>query len=145
MGALSIPLSLSISSTKTFSLCFCCFFPHFSVLKYKDDFYSFDWKLLLLLPLPAFFWLKNTKTTFISMIQSSFSWWEPSVRRSETETTFHYCWRVNSSFKLVWMESISPSNSLIGYSLKRRCCSLVWSKSLSSKTGFDRRKRSIIF
>jgi hypothetical protein len=35
--------------------------------------------------------------------------------------TFHYWWRVKSSFKLVWMESTLPCNSLIGYSLKWRC------------------------
>ncbi len=46
-----------------------------------------------------------------------------------------------SSFKLVWIESIFSSNSLIGYSLKCRCCSLVWPKSLLSKTGFDRQGR----
>jgi len=47
------------------------------------------------------------------------------AQSSETETTFHYCWRVKSSFKLVWMESTS----------------LVWPKSLLSKTGFDRLER----
>ncbi len=39
----------------------------------------------------------------------------------KTETTFHYCWRVKSCCKLVWMESTFPCNSLIGYSLKWRC------------------------
>jgi hypothetical protein len=38
---------------------------------------------------------------------------------------FHYCWRVKSSFKLVWTESTFPCNSQIGYSFKWRCCSLV--------------------
>jgi hypothetical protein len=42
-----------------------------------------------------------------------------------------------SSFKPVWMDSTSPCNSLIGYSLKWLCCLLVWSKSLLTKTGFD--------
>ncbi len=60
---------------------------------------------------------------------------------SEAETTFHYCWRVRSSFKLVWMESTSPCNSLLDYSLKWCCCSLVWPKSLLSKTGFNRLER----
>jgi hypothetical protein len=32
----------------------------------------------------------------------------PGLQISETETTFHYCWRVKSSFKLVWMESTIP-------------------------------------
>ncbi len=36
----------------------------------------------------------------------------------EAETTFHYCWRIKSSFKLAWMESISTCNSLIVHSLK---------------------------
>ncbi len=27
---------------------------------------------------------------------------------SETETTFHYCWRVKSSFTMILMESTSP-------------------------------------
>ncbi len=36
----------------------------------------------------------------------------------EAETTFHYCWRIKSSFKLAWKESISTCNSLIVYSLK---------------------------
>ncbi len=44
---------------------------------------------------------------------------------------------VKRSFKLVWMKSASPCNSLIGYSLKCRCCSLVWSISLLTKTSFD--------
>ncbi len=57
---------------------------------------------------------------------------------SETETTFHYCWRANSSFKLVGMESTSPCRSLIGYTLKWHGCWLVWPKSILSKTGFDR-------
>ncbi len=35
----------------------------------------------------------------------------------KAETTFHNCWGVKSSFKLVWMESISPCDSLIGYSV----------------------------
>ncbi len=36
------------------------------------------------------------------------------------------------------MKSTSPCcNSLIGYLLKWRCCSLVWPQSLLSKTGFD--------
>jgi hypothetical protein len=39
----------------------------------------------------------------------------------EAETKSHYRWKV----KLVWMESTSLSNSLIGHSLKRRSCSLV--------------------
>ena len=45
------------------------------------------------------------------------------LQSSKTETTFHCCWRVKSSFKLVWMESNSPCSSLIGHSLKWRCCS----------------------
>jgi hypothetical protein len=32
----------------------------------------------------------------------------PFSQSSETETTFHYCCRLKSGFKLVWMESISP-------------------------------------
>ncbi len=40
-------------------------------------------------------------------------------------------------FKLVWMESTSPCNSLIGHSLKWRCCFLVWPISLLTKTSFD--------
>ncbi len=31
----------------------------------------------------------------------------PQLLSSQTETTFHYCWRVKSSFELVWMESTS--------------------------------------
>ncbi len=42
-----------------------------------------------------------------------------------------------SSFKLVRMESTSPYNSLISYSLNWRCCSLVWPKSLVEQC-FDR-------
>ncbi len=42
----------------------------------------------------------------------------------------YHCWRVKSSFKLVLMESTYPFNSLFGYSLKWRCCVLVWPKSL---------------
>jgi hypothetical protein len=53
---------------------------------------------------------------------------------SETETAFHYCWRVKSSF----VNSNYPYNSLIGCSLKWHCFLLVWSKSLLSKTGFHR-------
>jgi hypothetical protein len=38
----------------------------------------------------------------------------PSSRlSSELETTFHYCWRVESSLKLARMESISPYSSLL--------------------------------
>ena len=36
---------------------------------------------------------------------------------------------ITHPFKLVWRESTSPCNSLIGYSLKWRCCLLVWPKS----------------
>ncbi len=62
------------------------------------------------------------------------------------ETTFHYCWSlVKSSFKLVWMESTSPCNSLIGHSLKWRCCSLVWPISLLTITSFDSLKRDQSF
>ncbi len=50
------------------------------------------------------------------------------------ETIFHYCWRVKSSFKLVWLELTSPCNSLIGRSLKWRCCFLVY---FLTKTSFD--------
>jgi hypothetical protein len=57
---------------------------------------------------------------------------------SEAETPFHYCWRVRHSFKLVWMESTSQCNSLLGYTLMWCCCSLVWPKSVLSKTGFNR-------
>ncbi len=35
------------------------------------------------------------------------------------------------------MEFTSPWNSLIGHSLKWRCCSLVWTKSLLTKISFD--------
>jgi hypothetical protein len=55
---------------------------------------------------------------------------------SKAEMPFHYCWVVNTSFKVVWMESTSPCNSLIGYTLKWRCCSLVWPKSLWQKNQF---------
>ncbi len=49
-----------------------------------------------------------------------------------------YCLEgIKSSFKLVWLEYTSPSNSLIGSLLKRLCCSLAWPKSLLSKTGFN--------
>jgi hypothetical protein len=48
----------------------------------------------------------------------------------KTETTFHDCWRVKSSFKLVWMEPTFSNKSLIGNSLKWLRCSLVWPKSL---------------
>jgi hypothetical protein len=44
----------------------------------------------------------------------------------ERERRLHYCWRVKSGFKLVWIESTFPCNSLIGYSLKWCCRSLVW-------------------
>jgi hypothetical protein len=67
------------------------------------------------------------------------TWLREYVKQSsKTDTTFHYCWRVKSSFILVWMESTTWFISLIGYSLKWRCCSLVWPKYLWSKTGFDR-------
>jgi hypothetical protein len=33
-------------------------------------------------------------------------------------------------YQVIWMESTSPCNSVIGYSLKWRCCSLVWTKSM---------------
>ncbi len=60
-----------------------------------------------------------------------------SMNRQSCIPTFHYYWRIKSSFKLAWIESTSPCNSLIGYLLKWRCCSLVWPHSLLSKTGFD--------
>jgi hypothetical protein len=45
----------------------------------------------------------------------------PTEQSSEIETTFHhYYWRLKSRFKLVWMESTFPCNTLIGYSLKWR-------------------------
>jgi hypothetical protein len=43
----------------------------------------------------------------------------------EAGTTFHLLLEGKRSFKLVWMESTSTYNSLIGHSLKRRCCSLA--------------------
>ncbi len=43
------------------------------------------------------------------------------------------------------MESASPCNSMIGHSLKWRCCSLVWPISLLTKTSFDSLKRDQSF
>jgi len=40
---------------------------------------------------------------------------------------------LKSCFKMVWMESTSPCNSLIDHSLKWRCCSLVGGKALRQK------------
>jgi hypothetical protein len=58
---------------------------------------------------------------------------------SETEKTFHDCWWIKSSIKLVWMESSSPCNSLMGYSLKWRCCVLIGLTQISFvSNGFDR-------
>ncbi len=45
---------------------------------------------------------------------------------------------VKSSFKLVWMETTSPCNSLMGHSLQCRCCcSLVCPIYLLTKSSFD--------
>ncbi len=69
-----------------------------------------------------------------------------SLQSWKAGTTFHYCWEVKCSFKLVWMESSSPCNSLIGHSLKWRCCSLVGPMSFFDKNQFwPSRKRSIVF
>ncbi len=57
-----------------------------------------------------------------------------ALQLRQRQTTFHHCWRVKSS--MFWMESTSPYNSLIGYSLKWGCCSS--DKSLLSKIGFER-------
>ncbi len=43
----------------------------------------------------------------------------------KVETTFHYCWRVKSSLKLVWIKSTSPCKSLVVYSLKRHGLSII--------------------
>ncbi len=54
-------------------------------------------------------------------------------------------WRVKSSFTVNWfgwnLPLQSPCNSLIGYSLMWRCCSMPWHKFLLSKTVFDRLER----
>ncbi len=73
---------------------------------------------------------------YVLFVQATFLFFFLTLS-SETETTFHFCWRVISSFKMVWMESTLPCNALISHSLRWRCCSLVWPKSLFSKTGFD--------
>ncbi len=48
-----------------------------------------------------------------------------------------------SSFKLIWMESTFPCNSLIGYSLEWRCCSSVWPKSLWQNSVLTTRLSSV--
>jgi hypothetical protein len=53
----------------------------------------------------------------------------------KAETTFHYCWRVKSWFKVVWMESTSPCNSLIGYSWSG--AATHWSESIATLPPFD--------
>ncbi len=62
----------------------------------------------------------------------------------KAETTFHYCWEIKSSFKLVWMESTIPCDSLIGYSLKWCCHSLVNPKGVRSANYFRYRKSANI-
>jgi hypothetical protein len=52
---------------------------------------------------------------------------KPSLRAEEKRSTFYYCWDAKSSFKLVWKESTSSCNSMMGHSLKWRCCSVIWS------------------
>jgi hypothetical protein len=54
---------------------------------------------------------------------------------------FHYWWRVKSSFKLVWMESTSTCNSLIGLPIEMALQLFGLAKSHLSKTGFDRLRR----
>jgi hypothetical protein len=46
-----------------------------------------------------------TQAMFWSYLSSVYSYLTLS---SETETTFHYYWRVKSSFKQVWMEATLP-------------------------------------
>jgi len=46
--------------------------------------------------------------------RSEGGWWEQQSWKAET--TFHFCWWVKSSFQLVWMESTTPCNSLLGQS-----------------------------
>ncbi len=63
----------------------------------------------------------------------------PLHGRYETETTFRYCWRIKSSFKLVWMESTSPCNSRIGYLLVEVALLLIGLAQISFvKLVFDR-------
>ncbi len=70
-------------------------------------------------------------------IRSTLSW--------KTETTLHCCWRLKSSLKLVWMESTSPCNSLIGHSLKWRCMLIVLTHISFDKNLFwPFRKRSVV-
>ncbi len=93
--------------------------------------------------------LKLTSFYFDWEVQKS-PWWQ--VRRIVITTflqklrdpnlkwkagrVFYYRWVVTSGFKVVWRESNSPCNSLIGYLLKWCCCSLVWPKSLWQDPSF---------
>ncbi len=83
-------------------------------------FYCFlFWHILLYI---SYFYISYSIFSFVTVpvsplfMHSFVLFW--SILRPETETILHYCWRVKSSFKLVWMESSSPCNSLFGYSLK---------------------------
>ncbi len=108
------PLSLSPSRLyQDFLPRLCSLFPHFSVLKIRRQ-------------LSLFLWFKAPSVGR-----------RPPSRDQRQRRHSIIAGGLKIILKLVWMESTSPSNSLIGYSLKWRCCSLVWSKSLSSKTDFD--------
>jgi hypothetical protein len=48
---------------------------------------------------------KSGQTTFVPLWDRMEGAW---LRTLSSETTFHYCWRVKSIFKLVWMNSTSP-------------------------------------
>jgi hypothetical protein len=50
---------------------------------------------------------------------------------------FYYCLRVKSSFELVWMESTSTCNSLIGLPIEMALQLFGLAKYHLSKTGFD--------
>jgi hypothetical protein len=45
----------------------------------------------------------------------------------KAETTFHYCWEVKSSFKLVWMESTSPPPATHWLATRLRGAAAHWS------------------
>ncbi len=66
--------------------------------------------------------LQHPQTLLKDLLQS----WKP-------ETTFHYCYGVKSTFKLVWMESTSPCNSLNGYCTRWSGAAAHWSTLKSKK------------
>jgi hypothetical protein len=70
-----------------------------------------------------FFW------SFISTLSNN-----PS---SETDTTFHYCWRVKGSFKLVWMEIYLPMQFTDWLLVEVALLLIGLTQIYLSKTGFN--------